>query len=92
MLQRIMTAYSPAFAELSDDQLLAEVHRLAGAERDATAALIRSLMELDSTRRSQACLESDSVAGRTDARLSAAGLASPRTNSSLHCGCEGSFG
>ncbi len=36
-----------SFARLSDDQLLAEVKRLAATERRATAALIRSLMELD---------------------------------------------
>jgi hypothetical protein len=38
------------FADLSDDQLLAEVQRLAGDERRATAALVRSLMELDRRR------------------------------------------
>ena len=48
MLQRSMAAHSPQFADLSDDQLLAEVHRLASVERSATAALIRSLIELDS--------------------------------------------
>ena len=43
-----MSAHPPAFANLSDDQLLAEVHRLAAAECRATATLIRSLIELDS--------------------------------------------
>ena len=38
------------FAYLSDDQLLAEVRRLAGDERRATAAFIGSLMELDARR------------------------------------------
>jgi hypothetical protein len=47
MLQRNMTARTLPFADLSDDQLLAEVHRLASAERGATAALIRSLIALD---------------------------------------------
>ena len=36
-----------SFSDLSDDQLLAAVKRLAATERRATAALIRSLMELD---------------------------------------------
>ena len=47
MLQTSMTARTTPFADLSDDQLLAEVQRLAAAERCATAALIRSLIELD---------------------------------------------
>ena len=38
------------FADLSDDQLLAEVHRLADSERRATAAFVQSLMELDARR------------------------------------------
>ena len=38
------------FADLSNDELLAEVSRLATRERRATAALIRSLMELDTRR------------------------------------------
>ena len=38
------------FAALSDDRLVAEVHRLAGGERCATAAFVRSLMELDARR------------------------------------------
>lgn len=42
-----MTASTVAFADLSDDQHVAEVHRLAAAERCATAVLIRSLIELD---------------------------------------------
>jgi hypothetical protein len=39
-----------SFAELSDEQLVAEVRRLAGSERRVTAALIRALMELDARR------------------------------------------
>src|SRR5687768_2619522 len=39
-----------SFGHLSDNQLLAEVKRLAATERRATAALIRSLMELDARR------------------------------------------
>jgi hypothetical protein len=39
-----------SFANLSDDQLLTEVKRLASAERRATAALVRSLMEVDARR------------------------------------------
>jgi hypothetical protein len=39
-----------SFAQLSDDQLLAEVTRLAALERGATAALIRSLMKVDARR------------------------------------------
>ena len=38
------------FADLSDDQLIAEVKRLAATERQATATLIRALMELDARR------------------------------------------
>ena len=38
------------FANLSDQELIAETKRLAAAERLATAALIRSLMELDARR------------------------------------------
>ena len=38
------------FADLSDDQLIAEVKRLAATERRATAMLIRALMELDARR------------------------------------------
>jgi len=36
-----------SFAHLSDDELLATVKRLATTECRATAALVRSLMELD---------------------------------------------
>ena len=39
-----------SFADLSDQQLLAEVQRLVACERQATAELIRSLMELDARR------------------------------------------
>jgi hypothetical protein len=45
-----MTSTPLSFADLSDDDLLAAVKRLAAAERDATAALVRSLMELDARR------------------------------------------
>ena len=45
-----MTRTYTSFAELTDDQLLVEVKRLAASERRATAALIRSLMELDARR------------------------------------------
>ena len=38
------------FTDLSDRELIAETKRLAAAERVATAALIRSLMELDARR------------------------------------------
>ena len=37
-------------AEISDDDLLAQVTRLAGAERHATAQLIALLAELDARR------------------------------------------
>jgi hypothetical protein len=50
VLQESMTSTGLSFADLSDDQLLAEVRRPAAAERRATAALIRSLMELDARR------------------------------------------
>jgi hypothetical protein len=39
-----------SFADLSDEQLVAEVKRLAVTERRATAILIRALMELDARR------------------------------------------
>ena len=39
-----------SLAHLSDEQLVAEVKRLAAAERRATAALIRALTELDARR------------------------------------------
>jgi hypothetical protein len=42
-----MTPTIQSFARLSDDELLATVKRLALTERRATAALVRSLMELD---------------------------------------------
>jgi hypothetical protein len=42
-----MTCHTTSFARLSDDQLLAEVKRLAATERRATAALVRVLMEID---------------------------------------------
>jgi len=50
MLQESMTSTHLSFADLSDDRLLAEVMRLVAAEHRATAALIRSLMELDARR------------------------------------------
>jgi hypothetical protein len=42
-----MTSTIQSFAQLSDDELLATVKHLALTERRATAALVRSLMELD---------------------------------------------
>src|SRR5688572_14113603 len=45
-----MTPMDRSFSDLTDDQLLAAVKRLAATERRATAALIRSLMELDARR------------------------------------------
>jgi hypothetical protein len=45
-----VSSRSPAFADLSDQQLLEEVKRLAATERRATALLIRALMELDARR------------------------------------------
>ena len=45
-----MTSEYSQFANLSDDQLLAEVQRLASKERRATVALVRSLIELDARR------------------------------------------
>src|SRR5687768_18561997 len=45
-----MTPMEASFSEPSDEQLLAAVKRLAATERRATAALIRSLMELDARR------------------------------------------
>ncbi len=51
VLQEPMTPTAPSVADLSDEQLIAHVKRLAAAERRATAALNRSLMELDAARR-----------------------------------------
>jgi hypothetical protein len=42
-----MTSTNQSFAHLSNDELLATVKRLATSECQATAALVRSLMELD---------------------------------------------
>jgi hypothetical protein len=50
MLQKGMTPILSSFADLSNDQLLAEVKRLAATEQRATVALVRSLMELDARR------------------------------------------
>ena len=50
MLQRDMTKTFSPLAHLSDDELLEEVRRLAGGERQATAQLIASLAELDARR------------------------------------------
>jgi hypothetical protein len=50
VLEEGMTPRQISFAALSDNQLVAEVKRLAAAERGATVALIRSLMELDARR------------------------------------------
>ena len=45
-----MSSTQASFSELTDDQLVAEVKRLAATERRATAVLIRSLMEFDARR------------------------------------------
>lgn len=45
-----MSSQPISFADLSEEQLVAEVKRLAGSERRATAVLIRALMELDARR------------------------------------------
>lgn len=45
-----MMLNTTSFADLSDDELLTEVKRLAATERRATAALIRSLIEFDARR------------------------------------------
>lgn len=45
-----MNAETFRFESLSDDQLLAETKRLVACERSATAAVLRSLMEIDSRR------------------------------------------
>ena len=50
MLQRFMNAEMFRFQSLTDDQLLAETKRLVARERTATAAVLRSLMEIDSRR------------------------------------------
>jgi hypothetical protein len=42
--------HAPSFAELSDRDLIAEVHRLAGSERAATAAMVACLAEMDTRR------------------------------------------
>ena len=42
-----MTSTMQSFAHLSDDEILAAVKRLTTTECRATAALVRSLMELD---------------------------------------------
>jgi 5-methylcytosine-specific restriction endonuclease McrA len=49
MVYRCMT-HSPSFAELSDRDLIAEVQRLAGSERAATAAMVACLAEMDTRR------------------------------------------
>ena len=46
MLERDMTTL-PLLESLSDDDLIAETKRLVAAEHVATAALLRSLMEID---------------------------------------------
>ena len=50
MLERDMNSEVLSFISLSDDQLLTETKRLAACERSATAALLRSLVEVDSRR------------------------------------------
>src|SRR6185436_18711626 len=47
VIEQRMTSTNRSFAHLSDDELLATVKRLATIECRATAALVRSLMELD---------------------------------------------
>jgi hypothetical protein len=49
MLYRCMT-HSSSFTELSDRDLIAEVQRLAGTERAATAAMVACLAEMDTRR------------------------------------------
>src|SRR5574339_391363 len=46
VIEQRMTSMNESFAHLSDDELLATVKCLATSERRATAALVRSLMEL----------------------------------------------
>src|SRR5688500_5354674 len=50
MLKGDMTITQAPITHFTDAQLLAEVKRLVAQERTATAALIRSLMELDARR------------------------------------------
>src|SRR5258708_26853617 len=50
MLYRIMTSSHFVHDRLSDGELVAEVTRLAGCERHATAHLIAALAELDARR------------------------------------------
>jgi len=47
VIEQRMTSTNQSFAHPSDDELLATVKRLATIECRATAALVRSLMELD---------------------------------------------
>jgi hypothetical protein len=47
VIEECMTSILQSFAHLSDEELLATVKRLATTERRATAAVVRSLMELD---------------------------------------------
>jgi HNH endonuclease len=50
MLERCMTEDTCRFEYLTDDQLLVETKRLVACERSATAAVLRSLMEIDARR------------------------------------------
>jgi hypothetical protein len=50
MVKRIMTTAIPSFTSLTDEQLLARVKTLTEHERQATAALIAALTELDARR------------------------------------------
>jgi hypothetical protein len=50
MLERCMNEETRRFECLTDDQLLVETKRLVACERSATAAVLRSLMEVDSRR------------------------------------------
>jgi hypothetical protein len=47
VIEQGMTSTNQSFTHLSDDELLATVKRLATSECRVTAALVRSLMELD---------------------------------------------
>src|SRR4029453_12275917 len=47
MLQRFMNAETLRFESLTDEQLLTETKQLVACERTATAAVLRSLMEID---------------------------------------------
>src|SRR5262245_26232228 len=50
MLERIMEQVSRSFRSLTDEELLSRVKALAASEREATAALVAALAELDERR------------------------------------------